>query len=194
MLTDDEIFAQERNLEKLNRARDLLEVDRAGGLRELETFASEGSVVAMFYLAEAYVRPPHRDEAKLEKWFRAASDRKSITGFRNLVNILLQTDRSAEAQAMLEEKAVEGDMNAMFLLTRMYTFQSPTPEKSAKIRDLLRRSAELGHIRAKADLGQHMIRGTHGKRNVLKGAWLVLSAAIAGAKEAWSNPDSHRLE
>ncbi len=148
----------------------------------------------MFYLGEAYVRAPEPDPVNIEKWFRAAYEKNSITGLRNLVAVLFKTGRSAEGQRILEEKAGEGDMNAMFLLTRIYTFQTPTPEKSARIRDLLRKSAELGHIRAKGDLGQHLIRGQHGKREVLKGIRLVLSAAIAAAKEMWSNEDSHRLE
>jgi TPR repeat protein len=192
-LNHEELLARERDVRVLDDAYSRLSDEPVRALKQFETLANNGSVLSMLYLANRYQRGPFEDLAKAEKWYRAAYEQRALNAVFGLGGLYYRQERLGAAEAVFSDGAANGDGVSMYWLASLYVKQGLLESKSEEIRNLLERSAALGQVNAKNQLGILYMKGRFGGRYLLRGLFLYLRSILDAFRVGYKDPDSRLL-
>jgi TPR repeat protein len=193
LMDDGALMQQEQNLDELRKAHALLSSNRSKGLVDLEALANNGSVLAMLYLANAYIsqKPPVYSLA--EKLFRGAYERNSSRALFSLGVLYSKIGKYDEAERLFLEGNSEGDGPSMYGLARLYLSNIYFKNKRGEAKYLLENAIKCGQVRAKIRLSYLFLSGAYGVFNIPRGLWLFFTGIPETVGVAYRDPHSQRL-
>jgi len=167
----------EPDMEALRHFHAMLATDPVGALAGLKDLSDRGSVMSMVYVADAYRRGIGTgvDLLQSNEWFRRATDAGSMVASYELARNYLEANASDKALEMLSMGAEKGYPPSMNVLGMMYVRGRRVPRDFNRARELLEGAAAQGHLYAKANLTNLLIKGRFGFRQRLRGLRLILS-------------------
>jgi TPR repeat protein len=172
--------------EELQKAVQLIKLDRAQAILKLEMLAASGSAtasqLAMFNLGTIFDSSEARDCAAAEAWLRRAGDAGLKQAEFRLGEMLRREGRFEEALATVKRSAAVGYSPSMRLVGRMNHDGQGTSRDLAEARRWMERAVDRGNVFAKRYLAAWMIRGEFGWLNIPAGILLyilsILNAAV----------------
>ena len=175
---DLQSWEAEPDKERLSEALSLSSTEPEHAFSLLYRLAKEGSPIAMNALGENYcwgvVVPVDRIEA--ERWFERAFDRGSLRGMLNYGKALVRRGEFSWAETVFSVGAAQDWGPALYWLASV-EYRRSEGRSLARIRPLLERAVELGSPAAKMLLGNLMMLGRYGLRQVPRGWRLAHGAA-----------------
>jgi TPR repeat protein len=191
----ENLWEGEPDLAELRRAHGLLATDGTQALIELKALADRGSTMSMVYLAHAYRTGIGTgiDLRQAEDWYGRAAKRGSTLASYELGRVCLELKRYADAKEAFNVGTAKSYAPSMHMLGMMYFKGSGVDSDLSKARDLLERSAALGHVFAKRNLAMLLIKGRFGLLQVPRGLWLLLSGFKNAVTTLCADPHSDRL-
>lgn len=143
----------------------------------LLALAHSGSPRATNALGEHYLfgRGAPKDAKEAEAWFKRAFELGSRRGLLNYGRALYRRRDFDAATAVFERGAAEDWSPALFWLARSEVLRLGLRRGKGRVKRLLERAAEQGHVSAGSYLGAMMAFGVFGLRHILEGIRLTAS-------------------
>lgn len=183
----------EPDLIRLNAAYDLLQIDPAQAIKELQLLAEQGSLSGMLHLGWAYQKGTGNgvEPEQAEIWFRRAYEKGSRLAIYYLGHLYLRQKEYSKAHDIFTTGASMDYVPAIYCLGQMYMDGAGVSKQPDKARALLERATALGHVFAKRSLAKLLMSGHFGVLNFFRGCFLVLGALkdgfVVGMKEDLSS-------
>jgi len=190
-----DIWANEPDIEQLRRLHALLRTDAARALNGLEGLAERGSLMSMLYIANAFSEGVgvRADPQQSEQWYRKAADCGSMLARYELGRLLLKREEYRAAQEAFERGMSQNHAPSIHMLALMYLRGQGVSKDKRRARELLEKSASLGHVFSKRNLGVLLMSGDFGPTQRLRGVSLFLSALRDAAVVVPRDPTSNQL-
>jgi TPR repeat protein len=182
-------------LDEYVRARDLMATDRIQAIKDMEALAHRGSVLSMFFVADA-VRDGYiyeRDLSCAERWYEAAAAAGWARGLTGLALTHLLMGRTEEAVKELEAAIEDNYPPAMNTLAGIYFRGDGGFTDKSKALALWKRGASLGHFHAKRHLIDQSLHGKFGFWRRLMAVPQIASLIADHISIHGTNPYTDRL-
>ena len=182
----------QEHLEPLSQARALYDADRfPDAIALFGHLAKQGSPTAALTVGAMYRDglgvPADADLAR--QWFEYASQCGSRLATYYLAALQRAQGNTAEALRLFEASAQDGYLPAAYRMGSMLLRGDGVPRDPAKAQRYLADAARGGHVFARRDIALSDLRGTFGRRRVLRGAVRWVKAAFAAAAIIWRHGD-----
>lgn len=190
MLTYESEHAE--HLESLNQARALFDAgDHPGAMSLYAHLARQGSATAALAVGGMYRdglgAPADVDLAR--QWFEYALQCGSRLATHYLASLHRAQGNAAEALRLFKDSAQSGYLPATYRAASMLLRGDGVPRDLAKAQRYLDDAARGGHVFARRDIALGDLRGTFGRRRVLRGTVSWMKAAFATAAILWRHGD-----
>jgi hypothetical protein len=153
--------------------------DYAGALSAFNTEAAGGSVAALVWLG--YLHETGKgvvaDPEQAERYYRQATEAGSDSGPHYLGNLLMRSDRIAEAVAAFETAALRGFSPAIYRLGSLHELGHGVVMDKMKAERLYWDAAKLGNLWAQRKIAGRMARGRYGVSRIVPGVLKIVALA-----------------
>jgi len=167
----------EPGADALRRAYELLKTNPKKAVNELEALADRGSLMSIWYLADAYYSGRYfaKDMNGAKKWYRRAEESGASYGSHMLGSVCYKIEEFPEALSAFSRGAANGYAPSIYRLGMMYKDGKGTSVDLNESRRLLESAVAKGHLFAKRDLGTLYISGKMGIQAIPKGFLMIVS-------------------
>lgn len=181
--------------ERLSQALRLLPTEPKEALVQLKQLAELGSLVSAIKLAQTYATGQYSeiDPTQADKWYKRVAESGSPYGLWLVGRYYLGENRYREALEVLSASAAESYPPALRDLSRLYIHGWGVLVDIPKGKELLERSAALGHVFAKRYLALWLMRGDFGAIQRLRGVFLFARVFIDLIPMLWHGVDSEKV-
>jgi hypothetical protein len=175
---------REPDLDELRTAYALLATNGSVARSKLETLADRGSILSMWYLADAYSsgRFFAKDLEKAKTWYIRAEANGWIPASYNLGREYYELNDYNSAFEAFSRGAAKNYVPAVYRLAMMYHDGLGTTKDINQCRNLLNIAVSKGHLFAKRDLAGLYIKGSLWVLKIPYGVWMLTSLAFDLAK------------
>ena len=171
---------REPDLDELRTAYALLATNGSVARPKLEALAGRGSILSMWYLADAYAsgRFFAKDLDKAKTWYIRAEANGWIPASYNLGREYYELNDYNSAFEAFSRGAAKNYVPAVYRLAMMYKDGLGTTKDINECRNLLNIAVSKGHLFAKRDLAGLYISGSLGVLQIPYGVWMLISLLI----------------
>lgn len=165
----------EPDLEALRKARASLDGNPGKAIKELESLASEGSLVSTLYLGDAFyaLPPPTRDLEKARFWYQKASEDGDAATLHLLGRVCFDLGDWPAAFVAFSDAAAQGYTPSVHRLGCLYLKGRGTQADLGKAESLIARASSDGHLLAKRDRAKMYCSGDYGSLRIPYGLCLL---------------------
>jgi uncharacterized protein len=190
------VWAEEPDPRRFEDAQRLLRSDPNRAYSELRTLADRGSIMSMVYLGWAFAEGTGRaaDFSQAEYWLKRAFDTGSLLGMFYLGSLYHRHGDLKKACEIWSGGVDKEYAPAIYWLAYIHMKDQGELRDMKKGRQLLEKAAALGHLYARASLGQYMLRGSDGLFGRLKGLGVLLSVLAEAVPLMLRDRNNQRLK
>lgn len=165
-------------------------------LREYSQLAATGSTVAWISLGwmHEHAAGVPRNVGEAERCYRKAVALGDMPANFYLARLLIENKDYQTAFTYFLEAADHGHLPSIYWTGTLYLRGEGVAKDVRKAESYLKQAVDRGHVFARRDYHLALLRGTFGKRQLIKNISGWISALFAAPKVAMSDADSELLQ